>query len=977
MKNGLRLFLLLLILSQHSYTQTIVTDIYDVQQNPALVGKTVAVIAVVTTTTGIFHPEITYVTDTDGGPWSGIVLRDRTTNFSAAEGDKLRVVGTVIEHDGITEIMVDQFWISTKGNPLPAVVQIQTSDIATGSPTAESFESVLVQINNVIVINDSLGNGEWLVDDGSGTCRIDNEAEHLTYDIPDIGTEISSITGILTFKDDSFVILPRSRADIIDNGASPEYNIYTVQQNSSLVGQLVTVTGLTTAATGIFHPQKTYIEEQNGGPWSGILLWDSTATFQANEGDRVRVSGEVMENNGLTEISLSSYEFLSTGNPIPPAEVVTTADISTKGESYESVLVKLFDVYISDNNLGNGIWEINDIDGACLGIRNLCRIGDDAVDFSYTVPSIGTPIVSVTGILNYSDNNFKLEPRYPTDIVESAIDPIGDTLSIIQRPIINVPSIIHPSDTLEILCDLPTSPTLWSASLIHENREIQLIPLDHNFNEHNTLWTLKTILPEIHFYELYDLKLEITGEDIDIEKDAVQVIPNFDENFYFIHVTDTHLPNNQYCYENGYQQHESAMEDFRAVIEDINLINPAFVLHTGDLVHEGELEDYCNNRYYTKAKQILAELDVPVYLVSGNHDLGGWSDTPMPVGTARRDWWKFFGWKYLDNPPESNPQYTQDYTFNYGNCLFIGLEAYRNYDWWKSEIYGGASFTDGQISWLHNKLSQVEGPKLKILFHHFDFDNELDINNLGIDLALWGHTHSDYGSITQRPYNLATEACCDGRRAYRLIRVQGNNIKPSATLHAGRYGTNLKVEFINDISDSLTTTTANVSNQTGEEFEHALIKFTIQPGEISNVENGTLVQIDSLTSPWTAYVQTSVAAQSTTKIRIQYLKSKVNQPKIISKSFELKQNFPNPFNSSTTINFTIPNHLTNSNTKLTIYNIQGKIIKKLIEKKLPSGNYSTRWDGTDNMGIKATSGIYYYIMKLDNYSERKTMILIK
>ena len=332
MRKCLQLLLLFLILPQHSYTQTIVTDIYDVQQNPALIGQSVAVIGIVTSTTGIFHQEVTYVADTDGGPWGGIVLRDRTANFSAVEGDKLRVIGTVIEHAGITEIMVDQFWISTKDNPLPAVVQVQTSDIATGSPTAESFESVLVQVNNVTVINDNLGNGEWLVDDGSGACRIDNEAEHLTYDIPVIGTEITSIIGILAFKDDNPILLPRSRADIVDNGTTPEYNIYTIQQNSTLVGQQVTVTGLTTVATGIFHPNKTYIEEPNGGPWSGILVWDSTATFQANEGDKVRIGGEVMEKNGLTEISVSSYEILSTGHPSPLPEVVKTADISTKGE---------------------------------------------------------------------------------------------------------------------------------------------------------------------------------------------------------------------------------------------------------------------------------------------------------------------------------------------------------------------------------------------------------------------------------------------------------------------------------------------------------------------------------------------------------------------------------------------------------------------------------------------------------------------
>jgi hypothetical protein len=349
----------------------------------------------------------------------------------------------------------------------------------------------------------------------------------------------------------------------------------------------------------------------------------------------------------------------------------------------------------------------------------------------------------------------------------------------------------------------------------------------------------------------------------------------------------------------------------------------------------------------------------------------------MPDGTARRDWWRFFGWKYLNNPPGNNPKYTQDYTFNYGNCFFIGLEGYLNYDWWRSDIYGGASFTNEQLTWLNNNLNNVDYSMLKILFYHFDFDNELDLNKLGIDLALWGHAHSDAGSIYEHPFKLQTAAVCDGKRAYRLIRVRENRIQPSSTLFAGRYGENLRIEFVNENPDSLTTTTAIVTNQTSEKFENALIKFSILPGVISNIENGTLVQIDSLSSPWTAYIKTSILARSTTKIKIQYLTSKVNQSETSSKSFVLEQNYPNPFNTGTTINFTIPNHLTNFYTELTIYNVQGKIIKKLIEKELPSGNYSTRWNGTNILGVQVSSGIYFYQIRVGSNQLIGKMNLIK
>ena len=56
-----------------------------------------------------------------------------------------------------------------------------------------------------------------------------------------------------------------------------------------------------------------------------------------------------------------------------------------------------------------------------------------------------------------------------------------------------------------------------------------------------------------------------------------------------------------------------------------------------------KLEDYLGSRYYSRAQQLLREFQVPVYLTAGNHDLGGWDDTPPADGTARRDWWRTGG----------------------------------------------------------------------------------------------------------------------------------------------------------------------------------------------------------------------------------------------------------------------------------------------------------------------------------------------
>jgi len=199
----------------------------------------------------------------------------------------------------------------------------------------------------------------------------------------------------------------------------PKMDIYTVQQDPTLVGRNVTVTGIVTAATGIFHPGRTFIEDPNGGPWSGILLWDNTITLNAEEGDEIRVTGEVFEYYGMTEIHVIDYEIISTGNPLPPIELVTTADLMTgspRAESYESVLVHVNNVSIINDNLGYGEWLVNDGSGAC-------RIDDDADNLSYTVPTPGTLLSSITGIFIYDYDDFMLEPRYLSDIrLQTTVD---------------------------------------------------------------------------------------------------------------------------------------------------------------------------------------------------------------------------------------------------------------------------------------------------------------------------------------------------------------------------------------------------------------------------------------------------------------------------------------------------------------------------------------------------------------------------
>lgn len=89
----------------------------------------------------------------------------------------------------------------------------------------------------------------------------------------------------------------------------------------------------------------------------------------------------------------------------------------------------------------------------------------------------------------------------------------------------------------------------------------------------------------------------------------------------------------------------------------------------------------------------------------------------------------------------------------------------------------------------------------------------------------------------------------------------------------------------------------------------------------------------------------------------------------VADKFELKQNYPNPFNPSTNISFNLPK---NSFVSLKVFDIMGREVAKLVSQSMNAGNYSVEFDGS-----KLSSGVYFYKLESDNFSEVKKMSLIK
>lgn len=99
------------------------------------------------------------------------------------------------------------------------------------------------------------------------------------------------------------------------------------------------------------------------------------------------------------------------------------------------------------------------------------------------------------------------------------------------------------------------------------------------------------------------------------------------------------------------------------------------------------------------------------------------------------------------------------------------------------------------------------------------------------------------------------------------------------------------------------------------------------------------------------------------------------EPEILPSISQLHDNYPNPFNPTTTISFSTTENT--KNTELSIYNLKGQKVKQLLSDQLPAGQHSVVWNGTDESGTEVASGLYFYKMKAGKYTNIKKMLLLK
>ncbi len=853
---------------------------------------------------------------------------------------------------------------------------------------------------------------------------------------------------------------------------------YTTDPNgdSPLKGQVVTISGIVSAEPYAFGG-KYYFVQDSVGAWSGIKVYDPGR--EVAYGDSVTLTGTVKEYYGVTEIA-NVTDFVindTTRHEVTPVQV-STGEIGTGGamaEAYEGVLVQVNNVKITNPDLGHGEWEINDGTGPC-------RV-DDAAEY-YFDPAAYDSVKSITGVLEYSYGNTKIEPRLAYDVVEwgpiTRLQRIQQVRysDLMRAPFDNVSDrsyLLGDTVTVTGIVTMPTGLSFagagikfifedpkggpWSAILSYHPDstaypslfEGDSIKMTGYVGEYSTgpsnmteFWITSPIelldfgrpLPPVDTVKTGDLRWPTTAEKwgtvIVAVKDAVVTDVNptpydlfaVDDGSGAVLIDDdsdslTGYPDppqgtivesirgwvyhhyGSYADSTTYKLEPLYKKDIVLGAGPPDVKNtrrdPATVKANQDVT----VTTNVNTNLTIKSVELFYRVDggafqsVTMNAVSANEYQG-----VIPGQGATGAFVEFFV-KATDNKDQTtiDPADTSKYFYGYPIVGDQGVTikdiqyspwkiANSPFDGYPVEVtgivtadtamnahYGAYAMQDGEGMWsgvFFFGASDVllRGDKVKVYgtvsdynpAWHFKWDNNTVILVDSVKVLSHGETVPGVSAVNT-----------------------GNLSTPDGALAEGFEGVLVRV-------NSATITSINKYDVTVDDGSgpclidgDGLVSSDRSPNDIFyiNKNDGYLVAFgDTLrVGDILDYVQ-GVFTFSFGSYKIELRDANdigtvtgVNEnPPTYPLTFNLEQNFPNPFNPETRIAFSVPK---TSHVKVVIYNALGQMVRTLIDRNVEPGHHILNWDGRNDAGQLVPSGVYFYRMKAGDYIALKKMLLVK
>lgn len=400
-------------------------------------------------------------------------------------------------------------------------------------------------------------------------------------------------------------------------------------------------------------------------------------------------------------------------------------------------------------------------------------------------------------------------------------------------------------------------------------KDILSLPIESIINEQN-LYHATVTIPENTPTELYNLTLTIETEEGIYTANrprAISIKDTISDSFTFIHLADFHIGDPRGLTENP--KEILGWKASRKTVEEINLLNPDFVIISGDLTF-GQLYPFEYSYEYPTCYEILQEFTVPTYLCPGNHD--GYIQT---FQDGLKFWEEYFG-----------PLY---YSFDYNNTHFLSVNSY---DWPALARIGfsylvfnwGGSFQEDQLTWIENDLdNNIHANQTLLMLHHnplWDttkdslvgngYNNQeviLDlIRTKEVNAVFAGHVHrdnitEDNGTLYVTTTTVSSSVGDDGYWGYRMVTVENSEITKYNYQEPDKSIPSYQINIIDKQSHSIT-------------IENKLLNpITIQyefyvPANDYTVDNGEIIQIREKNEMSAIYICATIEAETTETITL-------------------------------------------------------------------------------------------------------------
>lgn len=206
----------------------------------------------------------------------------------------------------------------------------------------------------------------------------------------------------------------------------------------------------------------------------------------------------------------------------------------------------------------------------------------------------------------------------------------------------------------------------------------------------------------------------------------------------------------------------------------------------------------------------------------------------------------------------------------------------------------------------------------------------------------------------------------DSRNSTNQIYLQ--NLHTDGTLGVQQNPTGITgTVTLNGGSGAVTNVVITVGSQTASPTANGQYTLEIPAGTYT--VTATLAGYETVTIQNVVIVENNMTQQNITLNFI--TANQDNTVEILKKSFKA---YPNPFNPSTTIHYTLP---VSSEINITFYNVKGQKIRTLTEGMATAGTHQVNWNGQDQKGQSVSSGLYYCVLKTNNVTITTKMMLIK